>query len=196
MRIPERYYKNNTVGTLTLLEVMLSAGVKRFVFSSTAALYGNPERIPIREEDKLAPTSPYGDSKFLVERILGWLHEIHGLRYASLRYFNAAGASERCGEVHDPETHLIPLLLQAAAGRRYPVEIVVRAMDRRGLLRDVTTVVAEEHIDIERLASQGDAGQGSADLSLRVSVAGLEDLNRLLARLAAMPGIISARRKA
>ena len=85
---------------------------------------------------------------------------------------------------------------QAAAGRRYPVEIVVRAMDRRGLLRDVTTVVAEEHIDIERLASQGDAGQGSADLSLRVSVAGLEDLNRLLARLAAMPGIISARRKA
>jgi GTP pyrophosphokinase len=83
-----------------------------------------------------------------------------------------------------------------AAGRRYPVEIVVHAMDRRGLLRDVTTVVAEEHIDIERLASRGDPGQGSADLSLRVAVGGLSDLSRLLARLSAMPGIISARRRA
>ena len=82
-----------------------------------------------------------------------------------------------------------------AAGRRYPVDIVVRAMDRRGLLRDITTVVAEERIDIERLASQGDSAQGSADLTLRVAVGGIEDLTRLLARLAAMPGIISARRR-
>ena len=82
-----------------------------------------------------------------------------------------------------------------SAGRRYPVDLVVRAMDRRGLLRDITTVVAEERIDIERLASQGDPAQGSADLSLRVAVGGMEDLTRLLARLAAMPGIISARRK-
>jgi GTP pyrophosphokinase len=83
-----------------------------------------------------------------------------------------------------------------AGGRRYPVEIVVRAMDRRGLLRDITTMVAEERIDIERLASQGDAAQGSADLSLRVAVDGLDDLARLLTRLSAMPGVISARRKA
>ena len=83
-----------------------------------------------------------------------------------------------------------------AGGRRYPVEIVVRAMDRRGLLRDITTVVAEERIDIERLASQGDPAQGSADLSLRVAVANLDDLTRLLTRLAAMPGVISARRRA
>jgi GTP pyrophosphokinase len=81
-------------------------------------------------------------------------------------------------------------------GRRYPVEIVVHAMDRRGLLRDITTVVAEEHIDIERLASQGDTAQGSADLSLRVAVGGLPELSRLLARLSAMPGVISARRRA
>ncbi len=91
---------------------------------------------------------------------------------------------------------LLQVNWEAAAGRRYPVEIVVRAMDRRGLLRDITTVVAEEHIDIERLASQGDSAQGSADLSLRVAVGGLEDVTRLLARLSAMPGIISARRKA
>jgi GTP pyrophosphokinase len=82
-----------------------------------------------------------------------------------------------------------------SAGRRYPVEIVVHAMDRRGLLRDITTMVAEERIDIERLASQGDAAQGSADLSLRVAVGRLTDLTRLLARLSAMPGIISARRR-
>ncbi len=91
---------------------------------------------------------------------------------------------------------LLQVNWEAAAGRRYPVEVVVRAMDRRGLLRDITTVVAEEHIDIERLASQGDPAQGSADLSLRVAVGGMEDLTRLLARLSAMPGIISARRKA
>ena len=112
------------------------------------------------------------------------------------------GITHSPGELPEPAQSGGALAATAAAGglgqgrgRRYPVEIVVRAMDRRGLLRDITTVVAEERIDIERLASQGDAAQGSADLSLRVAVGGIEDLTRLLARLAAMPGIISARRR-
>jgi UDP-glucose 4-epimerase len=124
MKVPERYFRNNSVGTLTLLEAMLAAGVSRFVFSSTAALYGNPERTPIQEEDKLAPTNPYGDSKFLVERMLGWMNEIHGLRYASLRYFNASGAARPdLGEDHSPESHLIPLILKVALGQRPSISI-------------------------------------------------------------------------
>src|SRR5262245_5812786 len=124
MRLPELYYRNNTVGTLTLLEAMLAAGVKKLVFSSTAALYGNPERTPIEEEDDLAPTSPYGDSKFLVERMLRWMREIHGLRYASLRYFNACGAAHPGqGEDHSPESHLIPLILKVALGQRPHISI-------------------------------------------------------------------------
>jgi UDP-glucose 4-epimerase len=124
MKVPELYYRNNSAGTLTLLEAMLAAGVRKFVFSSTAALYGNPERTPIQEEDKLAPANPYGDSKFLVERMLGWMHETHGLRYASLRYFNAAGAAHPdLGEDHSPESHLIPLILKVALGQRPNISI-------------------------------------------------------------------------
>jgi UDP-glucose 4-epimerase len=124
MKVPEQYYRINSVGTLTLLEAMLAAGVRKFVFSSTAALYGNPERTPIQEDDKLAPTNVYGDSKFLVERMLGWMHEIHGLRYASLRYFNASGAARSdLGEDHSPESHLIPLILKVALGQRPNISI-------------------------------------------------------------------------
>jgi UDP-glucose 4-epimerase len=124
MKLPELYYRNNSAGTLTLLEAVLAAGVKKFVFSSTAALYGNPERTPIQEEDKLAPANPYGDSKFLVERMLGWMHETHGLRYASLRYFNAAGAAHPdLGEDHSPESHLIPLILKVALGQRPNISV-------------------------------------------------------------------------
>ena len=124
MKVPERYFRNNSAGTLTLLEAMLAAGVSRFVFSSTAALYGNADRTPIQEEDKLAPTNPYGDSKFLVERMLGWMNEVHGLRYASLRYFNASGAARPdLGEAHSPESHLIPLILKVALGQRPSIAI-------------------------------------------------------------------------
>lgn len=123
MKAPERYFRNNSVNTLSLLEVMLETGVKKFVFSSTAALYGNPENIPIRETDALKPTNAYGESKLLVERILEWFHGIHGLKYASLRYFNAAGATETLGEAHIPETHLIPIILQVAAGKRESIAI-------------------------------------------------------------------------
>jgi UDP-glucose 4-epimerase len=123
MRVPERYFHNNTANTLTLLEAVLAHKVSRFVFSSTAALYGEPRRTPIEEADPLIPTSAYGESKLLVEQMLAWFHRIHGLRYASLRYFNAAGAADKLGEDHKPESHLIPLTLQVALGKREQVEI-------------------------------------------------------------------------
>jgi UDP-glucose 4-epimerase len=123
MKVPERYFRNNSANTLSLLEVMLETGVNKFVFSSTAALYGNPENIPIRETDTLKPTNTYGESKLLVERMLEWFHRIHGLQYASLRYFNAAGATEELGEAHQPESHLIPIILQVASGKRESIAI-------------------------------------------------------------------------
>jgi UDP-glucose 4-epimerase len=124
MKSPETFFRNNTANALSVLEAMLAARVRRFVFSSTAALFGNPARTPIREEDTLRPTNAYGESKLLVERMLEWFHRIHGLRYASLRYFNAAGAAapDR-GEAHHPETHLIPRLMNVALGRQKHVEI-------------------------------------------------------------------------
>jgi UDP-glucose 4-epimerase len=123
MKVPEQFFRNNTANALTLLETMLAHGVNKFVFSSTAALFGEPERTPIQEDDRLKPTNAYGESKLLVERMLEWLNRIHGFRYASLRYFNAAGATERLGELHEPETHLIPLILQVAAGKRPHISI-------------------------------------------------------------------------
>jgi UDP-glucose 4-epimerase len=118
MKAPEQFFRNNTANALTLLEAMLAAGVKRLVFSSTAALFGNPERTPIEEDDALRPTNAYGESKLLVERMLAWFHQIHGLRFASLRYFNAAGASRPDkGEAHQPESHLVPRIIQVALGR-------------------------------------------------------------------------------
>jgi UDP-glucose 4-epimerase len=124
MKAPEEFFRNNTANALTLLEAMLAARVKRFVFSSTAALFGDPERTPIEEDDPVHPTNAYGESKLLVERILAWFHQIHGLRYASLRYFNAAGASRPDkGEAHQPETHLIPRILEVALGRAEHVNI-------------------------------------------------------------------------
>ncbi len=123
MKHPEIYFRNNTASTLTLLEAMLAAGVNRLVFSSTAAVYGEPERTPIEETAALAPTNAYGESKLLVEQMLTWINRIHGLRYASLRYFNVAGAVEGRGEAHEPESHLIPLILDVALGRRQSIKI-------------------------------------------------------------------------
>jgi UDP-glucose 4-epimerase len=123
MKFPERFFRNNSASTLTLLEAMLAHKIRNFVFSSTAALYGDPEDIPIRETDTLKPTNAYGESKLLVERMLDWFHRIHGFRYASLRYFNAAGATAELGEAHQPESHLIPLILQVALGKRDAISI-------------------------------------------------------------------------
>ncbi len=115
---PRKYYRNNVTGGLALLDAMRAAGVDRLVFSSTAAVYGEPARQPIVEDDPLVPTNPYGATKLAFEQALAWYRQAYGLRSISLRYFNAAGATARRGERHDPETHLIPLVLQAAAGRR------------------------------------------------------------------------------
>src|SRR5205085_7159182 len=120
---PAKYYSNNVVGSLTLLNAMHTAEVRKIVFSSTAAVYGEPAKQPIEENDPTIPTNPYGQSKLTFEQALHWYAPAYGIRYASLRYFNAAGASERCGEDHDPETHLIPLVLQVANGRRPYVEV-------------------------------------------------------------------------
>jgi len=120
---PSKYYQNNVVAGLVLLDVMRDCGVNRIVFSSTAATYGESEAQPILESAPTNPTNPYGETKLAFERAMHWCELAYGLRYASLRYFNAAGATEKCGEDHDPESHIIPITLQAAAGKRTHVEI-------------------------------------------------------------------------
>ena len=123
MHKPEIYFRNNTVGTLSLLEAMLATGHDRLVFSSTAACYGEPVSVPIFEDAKLEPTNAYGESKLLVEHMLRWFNQVHGFRYASLRYFNVAGAIGGYGEAHEPESHLIPLILDVALGRREKIKV-------------------------------------------------------------------------
>lgn len=120
---PSKYYRNNVVAGLVLLDAMRDCRVNRIVFSSTAATYGEPEAQPIFESAPTNPTNPYGETKLAFERAMHWWEHAHGLRYASLRYFNAAGASEKCGEDHNPESHIIPVTLQAAAGKRTHVEL-------------------------------------------------------------------------
>ena len=126
MKRPEIYFRNNTASTLTLLEAMLATGHDKLVFSSTAACYGEPESTPILEDARLKPTNPYGESKLLVEYMLRWMNQAHGFRYASLRYFNVAGAIDGYGEAHEPESHLIPLILDVALGRRGSIKIFGR----------------------------------------------------------------------
>jgi UDP-arabinose 4-epimerase len=125
MTNPAKYFRNNTVGTLNLLDAMRQASVGVIVFSSTCATYGDPVRVPIDEAHPQVPVNPYGESKLMVEKLLRWYGEIHGLRWMALRYFNAAGADPdgEIGEDHDPETHLIPLVIGAAQGTRPPVRI-------------------------------------------------------------------------
>jgi UDP-glucose 4-epimerase len=120
---PDRYYENNVIAGVRLLNAMTRANIKMLVFSSTAAVYGEPARQPISEDDPTAPSNPYGETKLALERAYRWYHTAHGMRYASLRYFNAAGATERRGERHDPETHLIPLVLNAARDRSKPITV-------------------------------------------------------------------------
>lgn len=118
-----KYFSNNVSAGVTLAQAMINAGVSRLVFSSSAATYGEPESIPIRESDPTVPINPYGESKLMYERMLHWLDVTQGLKFVSLRYFNAAGASDKYGEVHDPESHIIPIVLQVALGQRPFVQI-------------------------------------------------------------------------
>jgi UDP-glucose 4-epimerase len=123
MKHPAKYFRNNAMSSLTLMEALIAHGIPRIVFSSTAAVYGTPERTPIEETDPLLPINAYGESKLMVERMLDWMNRIHGLRYACLRYFNAAGATGGRGEDHHPETHLIPLILEVALGLRERITV-------------------------------------------------------------------------
>ena len=122
---PLKYYGNNLYGTKILLEAMVKNNIDKIVFSSTAATYGEPENIPILESDRTCPTNPYGETKLAVEKMFKWVAEAHGLRYVSMRYFNACGADENgiIGEAHNPESHLIPIILQVPNGKRDTISI-------------------------------------------------------------------------
>ena len=152
VRAPEKYFRNNVVNTLNLLEAMRAADVDSIVFSSTCATYGVPSKVPISESDPQQPVNPYGESKLFVERALHWLGNAHGLRWAALRYFNAAGADPdgELGEDHDPETHLIPLVIEAALGRRPHIEVYGTDYDTPDgtAIRDYihVTDLAEAHV--------------------------------------------------
>jgi len=126
MQDPSLYFRNNFANALNLLEATLEAGVERFIFSSTCAVFGDQVKPPITEDLPKAPINPYGESKLAFERALAWAHRVHGLAAFLLRYFNACGASDERGERHDPETHLIPLTLEAASGERDAIRIFGR----------------------------------------------------------------------
>jgi len=123
MENPEMYFRNNVVGGINLAEAMIESGVKKIVFSSTCATYGQPETVPITEDETQKPQNPYGESKLMFEHTLKWHQQIHALQPVFLRYFNACGATDKYGEDHDPETHLIPIVLQVALGQRENIKI-------------------------------------------------------------------------
>ncbi|SPF36733.1 UDP-glucose 4-epimerase [Candidatus Sulfopaludibacter sp. SbA4] len=165
MREPERYFANNVAGSLSLLTAMLQARVKHIVFSSTAAVYGNPHATPILETFPIQPVNPYGESKVMVETLLRWFDAIHGVTSVCLRYFNASGADPlgRLGEEHEPETHLIPLLLRAVISGE-PVTIFGHDYDTPDgtCIRDYIHVddLAQAHIlAVEHLVGGGRSGQ-------------------------------------
>lgn len=164
MANPLKYYDNNLYGTKVLLESMVSHGVGKIVFSSTAATYGEPESIPILETDRTEPTNPYGETKLSMEKMMKWTGVAHGLRYVALRYFNACGAhkSGEIGEAHNPETHLIPLILQVPNGQRESVSIFGTDYDTKDgtCVRDYihVTDLAQAHIlAVKYLADGGES---------------------------------------
>ncbi|MBV9488107.1 MAG: UDP-glucose 4-epimerase GalE [Verrucomicrobia bacterium] len=159
MQKPFLYLGDNVTTGLNLLQSAIEHGVKRFILSSTANLFDRPERMPIDESERIVPGSPYGESKAILERILYWLDRVHGLRYACLRYFNAAGASGTRGEDHHPEMHLIPLVLQVALGQREKILIFGDDYSTRDgtCVRDYIHVVdlAQAHILALRALDEG-----------------------------------------
>ncbi len=154
MTEPLNYFDNNVYGTQVLLKAMVKNNVKKIVFSSTAAVYGEPKSVPIKEDDETNPTNPYGETKLAMEKMMKWVDLAHGVRYVSLRYFNVAGAHESgyIGEAHNPETHLIPLVLQVPMGKREKVLIFGDDYDTKDgtCIRDYIHVV--DLIDAHLLA--------------------------------------------
>ncbi|MEK6335014.1 MAG: UDP-glucose 4-epimerase GalE [Acidobacteriota bacterium] len=203
---PAKYYRNNVVAGLSLLDAMRAAEVGRLVFSSTAAVYGEPIRQPISENDLTNPTNPYGATKLAFEKALAWYATAYGLRYASLRYFNAAGATERCGEWHDPETHLIPIVLQAASGMRPEVQIYGDDYPTRDrtCVRDYIHVIdlAQAHVlalgilgersAIYNLGCGGDGYSVSELIEIAQEVTGKEIPTRMGPRRAGDPAVLVA----
>jgi UDP-glucose 4-epimerase len=203
---PAKYYRNNLIAGLALLDAMLECKVRRMVFSSTAATYGEPEKQPVEESDPTAPTNPYGETKLAYERALRWYDEAYGIHFASLRYFNAAGATERCGEHHNPETHLIPIILQAASGQRPQVEIYGDDYPTRDgtCLRDYIHVVdlARAHIlaldvldarsAIYNLGCGGDGYTVKEVIDVAQQVTGLDIPVRVGARRLGDPAVLIA----
>ncbi|HEX3084882.1 MAG TPA: UDP-glucose 4-epimerase GalE [Pyrinomonadaceae bacterium] len=203
---PAKYFENNVVAGLKLIEAMRDCGVKKLVFSSTAATYGEPGKQPIEETDPTQPTNPYGESKLAFERSLHWYENAYGLRYASLRYFNAAGASRQFGEQHDPETHLIPLVLQAANGTRADVQIFGGDYPTRDgtCVRDYIHVIdlARAHIlaldildersAIYNLGCGGDGYTVKEVIDVAREVTGREIATRTVKRRAGDPAVLIA----
>lgn len=161
---PLKYYENNIYGTKVLLDAMVANGVKKIVFSSTAATYGEPENIPILESDRTCPTNPYGETKLAMEKMFKWTSEAHGMNFVSLRYFNACGADQcgNIGEAHNPESHLIPLILQVPNGKREAISIYGTDYDTPDgtCIRDYihVTDLAQAHIlAVEYLLNGGES---------------------------------------
>lgn len=159
MEKPFLYLRDNIVNGLNLIENAVKHGVRRFILSSTANLFDDPERMPIDEKERIVPGSPYGESKFILERYLHWMDHLYDMRYACLRYFNACGATEARGEDHDPETHIIPLVLEVALGQREKFTIFGNDYDTPDgtCVRDYIHVVdlAEAHILAMRALADG-----------------------------------------
>jgi UDP-glucose 4-epimerase len=162
MTNPSKYFRNNVGSGINLLDAMAATGVKRIIFSSTCAIYGAPERVPITEDAPQRPTSPYGESKRMFEQMLLWYDAIHGIKHINLRYFNAAGATDRFGEHHHIETHLIPSVLAVALGRKPHVEIYGNDYPTPDgtCIRDYIHImdIAQAHIlALKRLSEGGDS---------------------------------------
>ncbi|ULL13231.1 UDP-glucose 4-epimerase GalE [Paenibacillus sp. H1-7] len=200
MQNPGKYYHNNVYGTLCLLEKMNEYGVKKIVFSSTAATYGEPENVPIMESDRTLPTNAYGETKLAMEKMMRWFDTAHGIKYVSLRYFNAAGAHEsgRIGEDHSPETHLIPIILQVALGQRPHISIFGDdyATPDGTCIRDYihVTDLSDAHIlAVEKLRGGGDSSVYNLGNGKGFSVKEVVEIARKVTGHE-IPAVIEARR--
>lgn len=200
MQNPGKYYHNNVYGTLCLLEKMNEYGVNKIVFSSTAATYGEPENVPIVESDRTLPTNAYGETKLAMEKMMRWFDTAHGIKFVSLRYFNAAGAHESgaIGEDHSPETHLVPIILQVALGQRPHISIFGDdyATPDGTCIRDYihVTDLADAHIlAVEKLRAGGESGVYNLGNGKGFSVKEVVEIARRVTGHA-IPAVVESRR--
>jgi UDP-arabinose 4-epimerase len=196
MEKPQLYFRNNVVNTLALLDAMLTAGLRHIVFSSSCATYGTPARVPITEDTPQRPVNPYGESKLICERAIHWYGEAYRMSYAALRYFNAAGADPdgEIGEAHEPETHLVPLVLATALGRRAQIDIYGTDYPTPdgSAVRDYIHVqdLAEAHV-----AALGHLLDGGASLALNLGTGAGHSVREVIAAAERVTGRRIARRE-